>query len=155
MISLEALCNDPLAVTGKPVVKVLHRQQVVFYLLSPTHYHGLLHPVGNPDAPMTSPPVITVPPGKFAMYAEWTPGTEFEQQAALWGICIEPRLTDAELAAFVSYWQAEGKMFHHIQWLQKLARSVQVSRARPAPASRRDINQVSAPDDTVPDGFRG
>ncbi|MBJ3756153.1 Pyocin large subunit, partial [Salmonella enterica subsp. enterica serovar Derby] len=72
-----------------------------------------------------------------------------------WGINLQKPPTKCELAEFTTYWKAEGKAFHHDQWQQKLARSVQSSRARPSPAQRRDVNTVSEPDETIPPGFRG
>ncbi len=75
--------------------------------------------------------------------------------AALWGINLIQPVTDEELATFISYWQAEGKVFHHVQWQQKLARSVQISRASNNGAPRRDVNSVPQPDNSIPDGFRG
>ncbi|EIC0021669.1 primosomal protein DnaI, partial [Salmonella enterica subsp. enterica serovar Infantis] len=50
---------------------------------------------------------------------------------------------------------AEGKVFHHIQWQQKLARSVQISRSSNGGMPQRDINSVSEPDNHIPPGFRG
>lgn len=152
MISLEALCSDPLTVSGRPLVKVVHRRQVMFYLLSPEHYQGLMRN-GNKNA---DPPPVH-PCGKFAMYHGWTPDDDFIRQAGLWGIVLTLPLSATELAAFTSYWQAEGKLFHHVQWMQKLARSVQVSRGMSTPKTggKRDITQISEPDQTVPDGFRG
>ncbi|RYA93778.1 DnaT-like ssDNA-binding domain-containing protein, partial [Enterobacter cloacae complex sp. 742-ADZ3-9B] len=96
------------------------------------------------------------PMGKFAMYAGWQPDADFQRLAALWGIALSQPVTPEELAAFVAYWQAEGKVFHHVQWQQKLARSVQQSRARlVAQQHRRDINDVPEPDKAIPQGFRG
>ncbi|VTP63555.1 Primosomal protein I [Leclercia adecarboxylata] len=53
------------------------------------------------------------------------------------------------------YWQAEGKVFHHIQWQQKLARSVQINRPSNGAQSKRDVNAFSEPDKQIPHGFRG
>ncbi len=71
------------------------------------------------------------------------------------GHCPEPAGYPEELAAFVAYWQAEGKVFHHVQWQQKLARSVQISRASNGGQPKRDVNSVSEPDSHIPRGFRG
>ena len=79
------------------------------------------------EEPAAAP--VAVPMGKFAMYAGWQPDADFQRLAALWGIALSQPVTPEELAAFVAYWQAEGKVFHHVQWQQKLARSVQISRA--------------------------
>ncbi len=75
--------------------------------------------------------------------------------AALWGIPLAQPATSEELASFVAYWQAEGKVFHHIQWQQKLARSIQMNRATFTSSARRDVNAIAQPDDHIPDGFRG
>ena len=83
------------------------------------------------------------------------PDPDFIQRAALWGINLKTEVTPFELAGFITYWKAEGKAFHHDQWQQKLARSVQASRAKPVPQQRRDVNAVPEPDDVIPPGFRG
>lgn len=94
--------------------------------------------------------------GKFQMRDSWKPDPQFIQRAALWGITLKTEITPFELAEFITYWKAEGKAFHHDQWQQKLARSVQQSRARPvAQQQRRDINELSGPDEAIPKGFRG
>ncbi|MDF3570889.1 DnaT-like ssDNA-binding domain-containing protein [Enterobacter cloacae] len=94
--------------------------------------------------------------GKFQMHDDWKPDPQFIQRAALWGITLKTDITPFELADFITYWKAEGKAFHHDQWQQKLARSVQQSRARPvAQQQRRDINDVPEPDKAIPQGFRG
>lgn len=60
-----------------------------------------------------------------------------------------------ELTSFIAYWQAEGKVFHHVQWQQKLARSLQIGRASNGGLPKRDVNTVSEPDSQIPPGFRG
>ncbi|WP_061707870.1 primosomal protein DnaT [Pseudenterobacter timonensis] len=98
---------------------------------------------------------VAVPMGKFAMYAGWKPDDDFIRLAGLWGIALTQPVTPEELAAFVAYWQAEGKVFHHVQWQQKLARSVQIGRAGNGGQPKRDINAFSQPDREIPQGFRG
>ncbi|WP_320745688.1 DnaT-like ssDNA-binding domain-containing protein [Enterobacter cloacae] len=94
--------------------------------------------------------------GKFQMHDDWKPDPQFIRRASQWGINLKADITPFELADFITYWKAEGKAFHHDQWQQKLARSVQQSRARPiALQQRRDINDVPEPDKTIPQGFRG
>jgi len=105
------------------------------------------------EEPVNAP--IAVPMGKFALYPGWQPDPDFQRQAALWGIALTQPVTAEELAAFVAYWQAEGKVFHHVQWQQKLARSVQINRASNGGQSKRDINAFSQPDTQIPHGFRG
>lgn len=93
--------------------------------------------------------------GKFQMHDNWKPDPQFVRRASQWGINLKAEITPFELAEFITYWKAEGKAFHHDQWQQKLARSVQQSRARPVAQQRRDINDVPEPDKTIPQGFRG
>ncbi|HDC4347183.1 DnaT-like ssDNA-binding domain-containing protein [Enterobacter kobei] len=94
--------------------------------------------------------------GKFQMHDDWKPDQQFTRRASQWGINLKTEITPFELADFITYWKAEGKAFHHDQWQQKLARSVQQSRARPvAHQQRRDINDVPEPDKAIPQGFRG
>lgn len=80
------------------------------------------------------------------MYAGWQPDADFQRQAALWGIALAQPATPEELAAFTAYWQAEGKVFHHVQWQQKFARSLQINRASNNGQPKRDINAFSEPD---------
>ena len=98
---------------------------------------------------------VTVPMGKFALYAGWHPDVDFQRQAALWGIALTQPATPEELAAFIAWWQAEGKVFTHIQWQQKLARHLQINRASNNGQPKRDINAFSEPDKQIPNGFRG
>ena len=105
------------------------------------------------EEPAAAP--VNVPMGKFAMYAGWQPDSDFIRLAAMWGIALAQPASPEELAAFVAYWQAEGKVFHHVQWQQKLARSLQMGRSSPNSAIKRDINALCEPDNEIPPGFRG
>lgn len=105
------------------------------------------------EEPAATP--VNVPMGKFAMYTGWQPDADFQRLAALWGIALDHPVAPEELAAFIAYWQAEGKVFHHVQWQQKLARSIQINRANQGGAAKRDINAISQPDSQIPPGFRG
>lgn len=67
--------------------------------------------------------------GKFQMFDDWMPGADFTQRAALWGRAIGQGYTSAELAEFVTYWLAEGKVFQQTQWEQKFAQSIVRRRA--------------------------
>lgn len=96
-----------------------------------------------------------IPMGKFALYDGWQPDADFPRQAALWGIALSQPVTPEELAAFIAWWQAEGKVFTHTQWQQKLARSVQINRASNGGQPKRNINTFSEPDKQIPNGFRG
>lgn len=117
---------------------------------------------GKPDPHATNsvidgyaPPGGSGSLGKFTMPDSWTPDPDFTKRAALWGVNLKTDVTPFELADFITYWKAEGKAFHHDQWQQKLARSVQLSRTKPARTQQRDVNAVSEPDSEIPPGFRG
>ena len=93
---------------------------------------------------------------KFSMHPHWMPDKDFIRHAALWGIILTKEASKTELAAFISYWQAEGCFFYHIQWQQKLARSLQKSRSIEYKLQKkRDITYTPTPDKTIPHGFRG
>ncbi|ECM9840336.1 TPA: Pyocin large subunit [Salmonella enterica] len=122
-------------------------------------------PVDNSGGDKTDPNNIVLdgyaPPGgsgafgKFTLPENWKPDPDFIQRAALWGVNLKTDVTPFELADFITYWKAEGKAFHHDQWQQKLARSVQLSRTKPARTQQRDVNAVPEPDSEIPPGFRG
>ncbi len=75
------------------------------------------------------------------MYPASATGCGFSASGCPWGVALREPVAE-ELAAFIAYWQAEGKVFHHIQWQQKLARSV-TSRSSNGGMPQRDINSVS------------
>ncbi len=171
VIGIDAFCQDPdaaLASSGQGAVAVFNNNAPAFYALTAGRLAELLalearlkRPASDVTLEETlfeekpAAAAIAPPMGKFAMYPDWQPDPEFQRLAALWGIMLREPVTQQELASFVTYWQAEGKVFHHVQWQQKLARSVQISRAANGGAPRRDVNAVSQPDDNIPDGFRG
>ncbi len=96
------------------------------------------------------------PAGKFPMYSGWQPDADFIRQAALWGIALSEPVSEEELASFTAYWQAEGRVFHHVQWQQKLARSLQTGRVtKYSSQGRRDLPGIAEPDRQTPNGFRG
>lgn len=78
-----------------------------------------------PDQPgMIFPAVQMI--GKFPINPGWMPSPDFKRQAALWGMSIREGINlTAELNNFIAYWQAEGKVFHQVQWEQKFARHLQ------------------------------
>ncbi|QCI21925.1 primosomal protein DnaT [Buchnera aphidicola] len=93
---------------------------------------------------------------KFSMHSKWIPDKDFIRQAALWGIMLDTEVSPSELASFISYWEAEGCFFYHIQWQQKLAQSLQKSRSiNKFSKKKRDITHIPQPDQTIPSGFRG
>ncbi|UMX52960.1 primosomal protein DnaT [Escherichia coli] len=111
--------------------------------------------INSIEEPQAAAPVA-VPMGKFAMYAGLATRCRlYLRLAALWGVALREPVTTEELASFIAYWQAEGKVFHHVQWQQKLARSLQIGCASNGGLPKRDVNTVSEPDSQIPPGFRG
>ncbi|BBI01039.1 primosomal protein 1 [Buchnera aphidicola (Nipponaphis monzeni)] len=92
--------------------------------------------------------------GKFLMHHKWKPDCDFVRQASLWGINLTHSVEKEELVSFIDYWKAEGRFFYHIQWQQKLARNLEQRRSSKIIRNNRDINKISIPDNTIPDGFR-
>lgn len=167
---IDAFVRDPRGILTKAdggTLAVFADNAPAFYAITPERLAQLLdiearlsRPVSDValdtqffEEPTSAP--VAVPMGKFAMYSGWQPDADFQRQAALWGIALTQTATPEELAAFVAYWQAEGKVFHHVQWQQKLARSIQINRASNGGQPKRDINTISEPDNQIPQGFRG
>ncbi|MBP2195830.1 primosomal protein DnaT [Pantoea cypripedii] len=168
LVGLDGFCQDPLAVLQQAengTLAVLHHNAPAFYALTPQRLAQLLaleaaaqqpNDVMLDDSMFDTPSTpIAAPVGKFAMYEGWLPDNDFQRQAAIWGIALSEPVTAAELAIFIAYWQAEGRLFHHVQWQQKLARSVQMNRAANGGQPKRDITRISNTDYDIPDGFRG
>ena len=170
VIGVDAFMHDPDAVLNKAengTVAVFVNNAPAFYAIAPARLAQLLALEANLARPGSdvaldsqlfndpAPAPVAVPMGKFAMYNGWQPDADFQRMAALWGIALTAPATPEELAAFVAYWQAEGKVFHHVQWQQKLARSLQIGRAGNSGQPKRDINTLSEPDSQIPPGFRG
>ncbi|ADO50010.1 primosomal protein DnaT [[Enterobacter] lignolyticus] len=170
VIGIDAFLHDPEDALNRAeggAVAVFANNAPAFYAIAPARLAQLLEleaRLARPgsdvaldaqfyDEPADTP--MTVPMGKFAMYAGWQPDADFQRMAALWGVALTQPVTPEELAAFTAYWQAEGKVFHHVQWQQKLARSVQINRASNGGQPRRDLNSLSEPDSHIPPGFRG
>lgn len=170
VVSIDALVDNHNAVLTKAAggaVAVFANNAPAFYAVTPARMAELLaleEKLSRPgsdvaldeglyEEPQAAP--VAVPLGKFAMYAGWQPDADFTRQAALWGVALREPVTAEELASFITYWQAEGKVFYHMQWQQKLARSVQISRASNGGLPKRDMNIVSEPDSQIPPGFRG
>lgn len=127
--------------------------------LNPTH-RELVEPV-IPDYP--DQPGIGIgqqqPFGKFRMFEDWKPTADFARQANLWGMPLKAGINiEAELSSFIAYWQAEGKVFHQIQWEQKFARHLDRAKVlkapqtggtenasvRPQPAASRVVQQIQS-----------
>ncbi len=168
LAGLDSFCRDPLAALNQAdngTLAVLQDNAPAFYAVTPQRLAALLALEAAAQQPndvtldeslfQADRPPVAVPAGKFAMYPDWQPDADFQRQAAIWGVALSEPVTAAELAAFVAYWQAEGRLFHHVQWQQKLARSVQMNRAANGGQPKRDSTQVSNTDYDIPDGFRG
>lgn len=170
VIGIDAFVADPAAILAKTeggALAVFANNAPAFYAITPerlAHLLALEEKLARPGSDVAldtqffeepAPMPVAVPMGKFAMYAGWQPDAEFLRLSALWGIALNEPVTPEELASFVAYWQAEGKVFHHVQWQQKLARSVQMGRASNNGQPKRDLNSVSEPDNHIPPGFRG
>lgn len=172
LTDLETFRLQPFAALNKAeqgIIAVLDNNIPVMYAVTPDRLAQLLHAEAA-SLQMTSdvaldenliieepmyPHAIPLPAGKFRMYSGWQPDADLLRLAAVWGVALNSAVTAAELASFITYWQAEGRVFHHVQWQQKLARSVQLNRSASHSQTKRDINHVSEPDPSIPDGFRG
>lgn len=173
VMGIDTFNQDPvgaLANTENGTLAVFDNNAPAFYAVSPERLAALLaceekaalvindvtldtEFFAEPAAPMAP---IPIPGGKFALYSGWRPDEDFQRMAALWGIPLTQPVTEEELASFIAYWQAEGKYFHHIQWQQKLARSVQMNRTANGGMPRKDMNDLSAVDYSITlPGFRG
>lgn len=169
MVGLEQFCQDPLQTLQQAeqgTLAVVSDNAPVMYALSAERLAELLACEQRAQQQMDVsldqqwfnselPACLPIPAGKFRLYPDWQPDADFIRQAALWGIGLKEPVQQSELAAFISYWQAEGRVFHHIQWQQKLARHLQISRRAMAGSGQQDFTQVEAPDEIIPKGFRG
>lgn len=168
LAGLDSFCRDPLAALHQAdngTLAVLQDNAPAFYALTPQRLAALLALEAAARQPsdvalddtlfQPDSAALAIPAGKFAMYQGWQPDSDFQRQAAIWGVALSEPVTPAELATFVAYWQAEGRPFHHVQWQQKLARSLQIGRSSQSGTAKRDINTLSEPDNHIPPGFRG
>ena len=143
VVGIDALVHDHQTVLAKAeggVVAVFANNAPAFYAVTPARLAELLaleEKLARPGSDV------------------WQPDADFIRLAALWGVALREPVTAEELASFIAYWQAEGKVFHHVQWQQKLARSLQIGRASNGGLPKRDVNTVSEPDSQIPPGFRG
>lgn len=119
---------------------------------------GNIKPHSNAQARSESPPSPKVanslidnrPPGqgvsvdgKFTMFESWQPDDDFLLKAAQWGLTMTEPPPRSALAEFITYWQAEGKAFHHAQWEQKFAQSLkhQQTKRKPNGDKRNETNR--------------
>jgi hypothetical protein len=76
-------------------------------------------------------PGIGEPIGKFTMHENWQPSDDFVMRARTWGHALpHDGYKKSDLAEFVTYWAAEGKVMQHVQWEQKFARLLMQKAAR-------------------------
>lgn len=68
--------------------------------------------------------------GKFVMFDEWGPDSDFLRKSAFWGHTLTEPVKPTELAEFITYWKAEGKAKHHEQWEMALAKSIKFQRSK-------------------------
>ena len=159
VVGIDALVHDHQTVLAKAeggVVAVFANNAPAFYAVTPARLAELLaleEKLARPGSDVALDDQLYQEPQ--AMYPDWQPDADFIRLAALWGVALREPVTTEELASFIAYWQAEGKVFHHVQWQQKLARSLQIGRASNGGLPKRDVNTVSEPDSQIPPGFRG
>lgn len=168
LVGMDGFCRDPIVAllqANNGTLAVLHHNAPAFYALTPQRLAQLLALEVAAQKPNdvsldeslfhseSAPPIKQA--GKFSMYHGWQPDDDFQCQAAIWGMALIKPVTSSELSAFIAYWQAEGRLFHHVQWQQKLARSVQMHRGANCGHLKRDITQINNIDYDIPDGFRG
>lgn len=155
-ITLDLFCKKPIQViesSNNGIIAVLKNNTPIFYAVTPYCLKKLFDVEYTLQSEKIKKEKITK---KFPMHRNWKPDKDFIHQSALWGIILTKETSESELACFISYWEAEGCFFHHIQWQQKLARSVQKSRSLNfSSQKKRDITHIPIPDKKTPDGFRG
>ncbi|QCI24144.1 primosomal protein DnaT [Buchnera aphidicola (Muscaphis stroyani)] len=156
-IDFKFFCKNPINILKKSengAVAVFENNSPIFYAVSSDFLEKLFnqeHYIKDQKIEKKNNKIK-----KFAMHKKWIPDSDFIQQSALWGIILKEEVQSYELASFIAYWQAEGCFFYHIQWQQKLARSLQNSRSLNYKLKKqRDITHIPVPDKTIPDGFRG
>ncbi|WP_343192627.1 DnaT-like ssDNA-binding domain-containing protein [Buchnera aphidicola (Taiwanaphis decaspermi)] len=165
-IDIKSFCKNPIKYitsTKEGAIAVFDKNKPIMYAVSPIFLNRLLniensfikknvsHKNINKDFLNTKKKENK---GKFAMYKNWKPDEDFLKKSHIWGIMLNKKVNSNELAAFISYWKIEGRTFYHLQWQQKLARSLQQSRLSNK-INIRDINDILEPDKITPKGFRG
>lgn len=154
--TLDLFCKNPINIletSNNGAIAILKNNTPVFYAVTPYFLKKIFDLEYHSIYKNTQQKNINK---KFSMHAKWTPDKNFIHQAALWGIILDKEVSKSELTSFISYWEAEGCFFYHIQWQQKLARSLQKSRSMDNfSQKKRDITYIPTPDQTTPDGFRG
>ncbi|MBK4765027.1 MAG: primosomal protein DnaT [Pantoea sp. Brub] len=170
LIDLNTFCQNPivsLEEADKGILAILENNKPVMYAVTPKRLANLIKLekliikpndlVVNNNYKHLNNKHIFKPIGKYAMYNGWKPDIDFINKAAIWGITIKKPITESELAMFISYWLAEGSIYHHIQWQQKLARNLQTSRLYDNKIEKKhDIDKkILKVYHKIPKGFRG
>ncbi|CAL4317871.1 DnaT-like ssDNA-binding domain-containing protein [Buchnera aphidicola] len=157
-INIDLFCKNPIKILEKKehdLFAVLKKNTPVFYVITPDffkEFFDIKYYLNNDNPQEEKKKYIQ----KFSMHTKWKPDQDFLHQSALWGINLIGQVSKCELACFISYWKAEGCFFHHIQWQQKLARSLQKSRSLHYEKKNiRNITDIPIPDKKTPNGFRG
>ncbi|PPI86292.1 primosomal protein DnaT [Candidatus Pantoea edessiphila] len=168
IISLSSFCQNPinsLKDSDTGILAILQNYTPVMYAITPERLTQLLalenrfkqkNNILMKSSFYNNLNLNTFTPiGKYAMYDGWKPDSDFIRQAAIWGIPLNKSVTNTELSAFTSYWHAEGSLFHHVQWQQKLARHLQMTRTNNFDKSKNNITQLPNSNFNIPEGFRG
>ncbi|QCI16868.1 primosomal protein DnaT [Buchnera aphidicola (Aphis helianthi)] len=155
-ISLDLFCKNPVQIiktTKNGTLAISKNKKILFYVITPSVLTKIFNLENNfEQKDIQQEEKIKQ---KFSMHSKWTPEKDFIRKAALWGIILEEDVSKHELAAFISYWQAERCFFYHVQWEQKLARSLQRTRSFNLIQKQKDITYIPVPDQKTPHGFRG
>ncbi|QCI18595.1 DnaT-like ssDNA-binding domain-containing protein [Buchnera aphidicola] len=155
-ISLDLFCKNPTQIiksNENSTLSISENKKILFYVITPS----ILKKIFNIEYNFQKEDIKKEQKmkKKFSMYSTWTPDKDFIQKAALWGIILEEEVSKHELNAFINYWEVEGCFFYHVQWEQKLARSLQRVRSFNILKKQKDITYIPEPDQKTPEGFRG
>ncbi|ALD14994.1 primosomal protein DnaI [Buchnera aphidicola (Aphis glycines)] len=155
-IHLDIFCKNPIHIINEStngVLSISKNKKILFYVITPTVLKKMFDLEYSFETEDISKEEKIKQ--KFSMHPKWTPDKDFLRKAALWGIILDEEVSSHELNAFISYWEAESCFFYHVQWEQKLARSLQKVRAFNLLKKQKDITYIPVPDKKTPDGFRG
>ncbi|HCQ8431081.1 hypothetical protein SK92_00284 [Klebsiella oxytoca] len=111
-----------------------------------------LTPPQEPPAPVDVPG-LNQPIGKFPMNQSWRPSEDFVMRARLWGHALPADgYKETDLAEFVTYWAAEGKVMQHVQWEQKFARILMQKLSKSA-VRKGDVSDENLPHWNSPEAW--
>ncbi|WP_348769446.1 primosomal protein DnaT [Buchnera aphidicola] len=155
-ISVDLFCKNPIQIIKKTkngTLSISKNKKILFYVITPSVLKKIFDLEYNFEQENINQEENIKK--KFAMHQQWTPDKDFIRKAALWGIILEEEVSKHELTAFITYWEAEGCFYYHVQWEQKLARNLQKVRSFNSINKQKDITYIPSPDQKTPDGFRG